>query len=355
MTALAVFEVADVLVERVRRSYANDVALVCCYGSYARGTATARSDLDLFFIPDTERGRDAALTVLVGGVTFDFWAIDWEWLERSARLEERGSPIVAEAQIMYAKSDQDRERFEDLRRSLATVATAGDPLRYAELAQHRLRRADTPLRRLQQASAAADDVECRRSAVDVVSIVCGVVAVVNRTFLRSSGAEQINELRGLTLTSPTLVADLSEALNADEPTDIDRACERAVNATAELVTERLRQLRPPPVLKSSAVGFFEELSGLLEKLRFACETSDHHTALFTAVTVEREIDHLLGSSDRPDLVPLARPAGLLALAVETDRLEQWLRRRLAAADVHIREFASADGLRNYVAQLDRDS
>ena len=177
MSGIDVAAVEGVLVDRIRRVFPDDVALVCRYGSYARGTATARSDLDVFFIPATDRGREAAVAVLVGGLTVDFWAINWEWLERSARLEERGAPIVAEAQILYARSSQDRERFEGLRRSLRAIEGHGDPLHYTELSHDRLQSAYPPLHRLRQAAGAGDLTAARRAVVEIISVVCSAVAL----------------------------------------------------------------------------------------------------------------------------------------------------------------------------------
>lgn len=42
-----VFEVANALVSHAQQAYALDVAIVAYYGSYATGTASDRSDLDL--------------------------------------------------------------------------------------------------------------------------------------------------------------------------------------------------------------------------------------------------------------------------------------------------------------------
>lgn len=48
--------IANILVDRIKRTYKDDIALVAYYGSYAQGKATSLSDLDMFFIPCTEKG-----------------------------------------------------------------------------------------------------------------------------------------------------------------------------------------------------------------------------------------------------------------------------------------------------------
>jgi predicted nucleotidyltransferase len=349
MTFVDVFDVAAALVERVRREFADDVALVAYYGSYARGTATDRSDFDVFFVPATDRGREAALTFLVGGISFDFWAIDWAWLERSARLEERGSAIVSEAQILYARSDAEGERFEKLRRLLLAVQTDGDPHTCSVLADDRLGEAYLPVHALRRAARSGSLPDCRRAAVAVVSALCSALAILNRTYLRRGAGGQIEEVLGLPLRPAELGDDLHAALYAQDVEVVRRACERALDNVAGLIAEHRESTMPQP-LPVGATGFFEELSGVCDKLRTACAGGDYQTALFSAASIEQEVGRLFGPSDRPDLLSSARPADLAVLSRAVDDLEAALRRRLKAGGVSLREFESVAQFRAFSSE-----
>lgn len=48
------------IVNRAEKYYAEDIALILIYGSYVNGTANAKSDVDCYFIPRTERGYQFA-------------------------------------------------------------------------------------------------------------------------------------------------------------------------------------------------------------------------------------------------------------------------------------------------------
>ena len=55
-----VLRVAEILVSHAVRVHGEDVAIIACYGSRAKGTASASSDLDIFYIPDG--GKAGALS-----------------------------------------------------------------------------------------------------------------------------------------------------------------------------------------------------------------------------------------------------------------------------------------------------
>ena len=49
-------------------AYRSDIALIAVYGSYINGTAGERSDVDMYFVPRTERAMEFARTFIIGGV-----------------------------------------------------------------------------------------------------------------------------------------------------------------------------------------------------------------------------------------------------------------------------------------------
>ena len=72
-----------------------------------------------YFIPITDRGRRFARTFIYDGVGMDIWGIEWERMEQFAELNEYNITCLADAGILYARTPEDRERFEALRRRQA--------------------------------------------------------------------------------------------------------------------------------------------------------------------------------------------------------------------------------------------
>ncbi|MDD4797609.1 MAG: hypothetical protein PHO66_07560, partial [Eubacteriales bacterium] len=66
-------EILCAVLETIRAHYADDVSILFIYGSCVNGTANAQSDLDMIFVPKTEKGWQLAKTFLYQGTGNDLW------------------------------------------------------------------------------------------------------------------------------------------------------------------------------------------------------------------------------------------------------------------------------------------
>jgi hypothetical protein len=89
-----VMRAAELLIEKISKDYKDDIALVVIMGSYIYGETHSRSDLDMFFVPNTERGYNLGFTFIIDGIGFDYWPISWERLEHIANFDERITSII---------------------------------------------------------------------------------------------------------------------------------------------------------------------------------------------------------------------------------------------------------------------
>jgi predicted nucleotidyltransferase len=105
----------DTLLDKIRKDYANDISLVHVHGSYISGNRHNLSDLDIFFVPKTERGFKLGFTFILDNIGIDFWALSWERLERIANHEEVVISLLTEGNILYYCSEEDLNRFYGLR------------------------------------------------------------------------------------------------------------------------------------------------------------------------------------------------------------------------------------------------
>jgi hypothetical protein len=119
-----VLQVANALVSHVQKAYAQNVAIVAYYGSYAMDTASAGSDLDMYYIPDAGKAESLYRSFVVAGIPFEFWPVSWEFAEEIASGKHRWAvapSILTNARVLYWRSDADLERFDALKAQIASL------------------------------------------------------------------------------------------------------------------------------------------------------------------------------------------------------------------------------------------
>ena len=102
---------AELLIEKIKKDYKDDIALVVMMGSRLYNDTHKKSDLDLYFVPKTKRGEQLGFVFIIDGIGFDFWPISWERMERIANFDERIPAIISEGKVLYYGSNEDLARF----------------------------------------------------------------------------------------------------------------------------------------------------------------------------------------------------------------------------------------------------
>jgi hypothetical protein len=71
-----------------------------------------------FFIPANDNGYSLARTFIIGDMGYDLFPMSWERVEGLAALNESLAFCLADSEILYARDEADKERFEILRKTL---------------------------------------------------------------------------------------------------------------------------------------------------------------------------------------------------------------------------------------------
>ncbi len=76
------------------------------------------SDIDFYFVPKTGRGYELGLQFILDGIGYDLWPVSWERLAKISNLEEQIASILMDGVVLFASSEDDLLKLEDLRRNL---------------------------------------------------------------------------------------------------------------------------------------------------------------------------------------------------------------------------------------------
>lgn len=100
-------KIINMMIERAKRDFPDDIAIIGLTGSFSTGDFHEKSDLDLIIINNTERGWKISAGFILEDVGYDIYCTPWETrIEAEANLKSPMISCLVDLQILYcAKSE----------------------------------------------------------------------------------------------------------------------------------------------------------------------------------------------------------------------------------------------------------
>lgn len=109
-------QLIDMVIERAKRDFPGDIALIGLTGSFSTGDFHEKSDLDLIIINNTDRGWGIARCFILDDVGYDIYCTPWNpRIEAQSRLESNMVSCLVDLQVLYYATPEDLERFQAYR------------------------------------------------------------------------------------------------------------------------------------------------------------------------------------------------------------------------------------------------
>ncbi len=293
-------KVIDLLINKIKQDYQDDIAMVVMMGSHLYHDTHAKSDLDLYFIPKTARGYRLGFVFIMEGIGFDFWPISWERIERIARREERTTSIITEGKILYHGSKTDLDRFESYRRMALDTAHQD---RLNHLADDQLKDARSAWFDVSQATTLS---QSKRHAMTVLGYLTEAISLYNGIPIKRGRGKLKKEILDMPLI-PEGFSDYYETIFVATKIEAIQRATRDLIVSTRTMFNHHQTTKPQQDFQSLATGFYEELINAYHKIERAVSIQDHHTVLFVVKEIEHELQWLFADSgttppDLPDLI-----------------------------------------------------
>jgi hypothetical protein len=283
---------AELLIDKIRSEYVEDVAVVVMMGSHLYGETHRLSDLDMYFVVNTPRGYELGRTFIIDGIGFDFWPISWERMERIANHDERITAIITEGQVLYYGSEADLERFDALK---AKALDVSDEKGFLDKAQTVLDRAYKPFYDLQRCFELSG---VRKMAIRVVFSVTQALALVNRDSVKRGRGKLKMELLAMPLVPEEFAASYDVLFESSDVAAIKAAMGVLIDSTSELIQRQRRDYegRCPESVKGCLAGFYEELINFYNKIEHGIEVCDYVTVFYAACEIVIELEDVFSGT-----------------------------------------------------------
>lgn len=344
---MELMKAADLLIEKIKRDYKDEVAVVVVMGSHIYNETHSRSDLDMYFVVNSPKGNELGLTFVIDGIGFDYWPISWERIERMANHDERVTSIITEGQIIYHGSDKDLERFNALK------AKALDVSDHKKFIQKSRKVFDQVYKSYFKLEDAKDLSSVRKHGLNVIFSLTYALSLLNKDTVKRGRGKLKKEIIAMPLVPVDFESHYDVIFESKDLDAIKSALRQLISNMEVLLSCEETKLIEPVIFKEQLNGFYEELINFYNKIHHGCETGDFVTAFYAAVEIANEIDDVLtgtgiSSNQLPDLVSAYDTNDIKGFLKVTEEHQKAFVALLENGGVSIRTFKDFDALEHHL-------
>ena len=275
----------DWAIKKIESEYRDDVCLLIEHKALK-----LEKDMDAaafsFYIPATNRANGLAKTFIVDGIGYDLFPISWERVERMADVKEYNTTCLADAVILWAKSDEDKQRFVSLQARLQ--ANLQNPHYMLERAKKWF---DTAKEIYQDTLFEEKLYKVRENAGYICDLLAIAVAFVNQRYLAHGQTNQMDELSNMRKI-PVNFVKLYQGIITEMSPDVQiRLCHELIKSTKVFLDEQEK-----PVPKTSTPDFselaswYQELCYTWRRVYHWCDMNDHINAYIWCCMLQNEVE-----------------------------------------------------------------
>ncbi|MDQ8736061.1 hypothetical protein [Paenibacillus sp. LHD-38] len=222
------------------------------------------------------------------------------------------------------------------------------------------------LYKMSRTEAAGDLSICRTEAYNILTKVFQSLALLNGTYFTKGWGKNKDQIMQLTLKPAELEERLHKIMISRVTNEIRELCEKLTQDTLDIVLE-MKEAYAEASYPDRMHGFYEEIKGILDKVRTACETENYDLAFFGALAAQDEIARALFYAEKGfsvnlglegqalydrlgflDLIPLLDPLDFTSLLEAVERLDTLLQNHLKERGVLIHRFEGITSLAQFL-------
>ncbi len=344
-------KLTDWVIQRIKKDYKDDIALLLAI--HGHNTAGDQHGVTFdYYVPATERGNELAETFIIDGVGHDLYPRSWERLEDSVMLNDM--PIIIDgAEILYARSDEDRERFLKLKRRLRD--NLHDPkFVYAKALEYM----DKALEIYRSLIFEERLYRVRSEAGYIHFELTRAVAVMNHShaeepiFSRDQAYNIDPDSRmyhcpEMKQVPEGFFGNAARLLTEKDPETIKEVVCSLIKATRKFILERQPAEKPEGMNEADYKNFaswYQELSLTWRRIRYYCANGMSELAYCDALYLQEELLYVAQeySIEEMNLLDAFDPNDLNRLKVRADVLENRILEILALHNTPVNSYASLE-------------
>lgn len=321
--------VTEWVINTVKEKYADDIALVVAHSTLNIDTETPAMS---YFVPITDRGRQFAQTFILEGRGYDIWGIEWERLEGFAALDEYNITVLADSEILYARTSEDAERFNALKNKQL------ENLRNPAVSRRKSLEAYATAKLLYTELLFADGSKVRLCEGYVLDYLARAIAFANNSYFRRSQVEQTEELKSMA-NVPEGFADMYlEVIRTSDDCRRKELCHKLVAMVGKFLAKE--ETAQPERNFQDLADWYAELAYTWQRIRTYAARNDAVKVYMWGIVLQNELDEVCGDFglEKTELMNEFDFDDLSRIVARADALEKQMRSIITEHGGKIREY-----------------
>lgn len=282
----------DMVIERAKRDFPEDIAIIGLSGSFLTEDFHEKSDLDLIIINNTDRGWGISFCFILDDVGYDIYCTPWHTrIEAEANLDSPGISNLLDIQILYCAKPEYLERLRSYQQR--ALDELNKPVGAGSLS--RAQKCIDEAKREYAEACLTDDIGAVRYASGSMFLaITGAINQLNNTYFRRGirrYIEELNTRKHLPQDFERNYRDMIEAKTADEIRNCMKRLLKSVIALHSRMSDELLE-RPVPTFENLE-GTYEELwCNLRNKVIRSALLNDKSYAFLCAVSAQDHFNEM---------------------------------------------------------------
>lgn len=321
------------VLDTVKRDYAEDIALVVSHTTLNMNEA---EDTISYFVPITDRGQRFARTFILGGRGYDIWGIAWDRLERFASLEEYNITVLADAKLLWARTEEDAARFDNLRQRL--LRNLSDP----ETARKQALIAYATAKNLYPQLLFAEKSEIRVFAGYILDYLGRAIAFHNHDYFRRSQTYQLEELSAMAQVPTGFAENYLEVIRTHDDEQRKHLCHKLICLVRDFLAVDSSAAQEHNF--QDLADWYAELAYTWRRLRYYAGQNDPIRVHMWGIVLQNELNDVCADFGLPKMELMSEFDfdNLAPFVTHADSLEAQMRQHILQNGGIIRDYSTPE-------------
>lgn len=333
-------ELVEWAINKIQTEYKEDVSLLIGQVGGGKIPTDEQNMVFDFFVPATERGNQLTRTFIIEDMGYDLYPISWERLGRIANIEEpRMIFAFAKGEVIYAKSQEEKLRFENLKTEMLLklrdkTFSMPKSLEFLETAQE-----------IFQTMLFEENLcNIRKAAGGVCSYLMNSIAIVNGTYLKNGYMNLTNDLHNMKDYPCEFEQTFTEMLSENKVDAIKKKVYELISMTRKFLMKNISVEE-----KKDFEPNFEDLAMWYQEMRYTFRRVAYFTGINSAEDsylsgcyLQIEFDAVQEDFNlkKMDLLSAFDKDDLRGFAKKAEEIEAYLVKAIEESNVHQNKYSS---------------